>query len=705
MTANADKLKVPYGLRGNELLHISEIKTAERGLGCKCVCPSCGGDLRANLGDKKRHHFSHNAHNSCDSAAETGLHLKAKELIAAAKRLRLPPLTISVGPVHSKQAWDQGLCGTDTLVKEGTFAEFDSVLVEQARERIRPDVIGILRDTELFIEIRVTHEVDDVKREEIRRQEVSTVEIDLSTLNRMASPDEIARALADPQRAHWIFHRREAARREALEQSIEPARLRVREAELAAREVEGRKQQAKEAFKQRLSAVYRVLKQRLMAGVAINLPRTKPDPEFPFLQLPLDIGEYLRFTQGPEEWMLWATWKNPTGTTERFIIAWDLRDPTRREPFHLRRLFGKEAPFCILDISSLLQGKQSEWPDNRLDAFLAGNRSHQDRWYREPEWIGAERYRLQQPERERLARENAAANEKAREEEQAALEAIWQARKEQEEKQQNKEKEERRQTLIRQRDSLLQREVSSLRTIAQRGQAHQTAIEQRMQAIQASRSDLVTPVPARWHGVKEISALYPPLESVEAGWIHGRWSALAKPYPFEWIFAIHPDYLKLAVLDDIFSKGVLKVMQEESEEERVSILVEFLNRRLDQTRQPGSGTNGYCSLALRTKPWRQQLWCCARQLRHGLEMTFEDGALQGSAVTEEVERELASLFKLISCLAGTSCRAVTAQLLDGGEALDLARWFCIALAEDLLALEPSATGGRGVAGLSQVIQP
>lgn len=74
-------------------------------------------------------------------------------------------------------------------------------------------------------------------------------------------------------------------------------------------------------------------------------------------------------------------------------------------------------------------------------------------------------------------------------------------------------------------------------------------------------------------------------------------------------------------------------------------------------------------------------------------MTFEDGALQGSAVTEEVERELASLFKLISCLAGSPCRAVTAQLLDGGEALDLARWFCIALAEDLLALEPSATGG------------
>ncbi len=88
---------IPYGLRGDNCIHITELEKHESGLSCNCTCPSCGEKLIAkSLSGKYQAHFAHSRLTNCNTAAESGLHLKAKEIIKNTRCVSAPPLDAKI---------------------------------------------------------------------------------------------------------------------------------------------------------------------------------------------------------------------------------------------------------------------------------------------------------------------------------------------------------------------------------------------------------------------------------------------------------------------------------------------------------------------------------------------------------------------------------------------------------------------------------
>ena len=76
---------------GGEPAHISEV---ESGLKCACTCPVCDGALIARQGKIKEHHFAHASGVECRHAAETALHVAAKDILAKRKEIVLPEVEV-----------------------------------------------------------------------------------------------------------------------------------------------------------------------------------------------------------------------------------------------------------------------------------------------------------------------------------------------------------------------------------------------------------------------------------------------------------------------------------------------------------------------------------------------------------------------------------------------------------------------------------
>jgi hypothetical protein len=147
----------------------------EKGLACKCTCPSCGQPLIARLGGDRAHHFAH--HNGgealCQFALETELHIRAKHLIDERKIVALP--------LHlSKQ---------DTPAFE-TFKITD-VRVEKFHLGKKPDLIVIIDGQQYIIEIAVTHFAEDGKIQHFRQHHVSAAEFNLSKIRASDDLDNV----------------------------------------------------------------------------------------------------------------------------------------------------------------------------------------------------------------------------------------------------------------------------------------------------------------------------------------------------------------------------------------------------------------------------------------------------------------------------------------------------------------------------------
>jgi hypothetical protein len=159
-----------YAFKTNQednLIYISEVKN---GSACDCICPSCKKNLIAKQGKEKAHHFAHYEIADCGYGLQTALHIKAKEILEKYKIFKIPPLTAKYKDI------------TKQITKERTV-KFDSVKLETRQGEIIPDVIGVLKGHKIFIEIFVTHKVDDKKKDYIRNEKnISCIEINLSNL-------------------------------------------------------------------------------------------------------------------------------------------------------------------------------------------------------------------------------------------------------------------------------------------------------------------------------------------------------------------------------------------------------------------------------------------------------------------------------------------------------------------------------------------
>jgi hypothetical protein len=173
-------LKIPFGVRNGRLVAPRDTLA---GKACGCSCPSCDGLLVSNQGKKKRPYFSHLRSTECSGSYESAVHLMAKQVIAEAKYVGIPPQR----KVFSRRLPD-GHVVQEPLLEDADRIEFVSVLLEKTVEGLRPDIAAMSADgTLVFIEIFVTHAVTDDKRD--RLGHLNVLEIDLSHLSRDAIAD------------------------------------------------------------------------------------------------------------------------------------------------------------------------------------------------------------------------------------------------------------------------------------------------------------------------------------------------------------------------------------------------------------------------------------------------------------------------------------------------------------------------------------
>ena len=193
-------LKLPYGIRKEgdieRLVHISEIQPHESGLRCNCVCPACGERLQAKLPRTKKDftpRFAHH-HSECQYATETALHMKAKEIIEEAKYIVVPEVIAWYNDLFKKE------------ISPSKEIHFNQVVLERRLNDIVPDILAYEDNRPLMIEITVTHKIDNIKREKIKKLGISTLEIDLSNIDFFNHEQLQYEVLSGINCKRWIYN-------------------------------------------------------------------------------------------------------------------------------------------------------------------------------------------------------------------------------------------------------------------------------------------------------------------------------------------------------------------------------------------------------------------------------------------------------------------------------------------------------------------
>ncbi len=175
-----------------DLAHISEV---QRGLACHCVCPYCKKDLIARKGNKKAHHFAHYEVADCGYGPQTVLHKQAKEILERRKTFQIPIFNVKYKDI------------IEPVVAKEMVIKFDNIESEKRQEKIIPDIIGVLKGHKIFIEIFVTHKVNDEKKSYIRSENASCIEIDLSKENRNIEQKFLEeKIIYNTKNKKWIHH-------------------------------------------------------------------------------------------------------------------------------------------------------------------------------------------------------------------------------------------------------------------------------------------------------------------------------------------------------------------------------------------------------------------------------------------------------------------------------------------------------------------
>ncbi len=182
-----------------EIKHIDEVDRGE-----KCSCIACGERLIAKKGDRrlKIYHFAHASGVECEYGYESSLHLAAKNILEKSKKMYIPAVYISFP--HSNKKPIQL-----SLPKE---IDIDSVALEERISDFVPDIVIKSGKRFLIVEIFVTHAIDKDKLAKIENENISTIEIDLSDLDRNISLDELSHILLeDVQKKYWIYNAKETS--------------------------------------------------------------------------------------------------------------------------------------------------------------------------------------------------------------------------------------------------------------------------------------------------------------------------------------------------------------------------------------------------------------------------------------------------------------------------------------------------------------
>lgn len=231
--------KIPFGERDGRMVTADSV---ERGKACGCVCPACGGALIANKGDLKIHHFSHQrTSDNCPHPAETALHRMAKQILANTRYFDVPEwmVTSRADLADSEGRAEISCSGVAHACQAGRFV-VDEAHLEQATEdgRLRPDVRLIghpegredIEPFEIWVEVAVTHPVDEQKLARLRQAGTRCLELDLSEWDPMNAIEELTDVLLGANgRKAWKSHPNEPRARETAYRKAYAEACRVRQ--------------------------------------------------------------------------------------------------------------------------------------------------------------------------------------------------------------------------------------------------------------------------------------------------------------------------------------------------------------------------------------------------------------------------------------------------------------------------------------------
>lgn len=184
--------KINYAKMGNLIIHVDKVPN---GLSCNCTCLNCGHSLVAkNRGKQNAHHFAHYNKKECQYAYETMVHEMAKEIfLENANIITLPRYIQYFTEIYR------------SIDISKIYTDFISSSVEKNLGDIIPDIL--LEDKNgriLLIEIKVTHKVDDNKKDKLLKKKLSCLEIDLSSLNESITKDELKYYIKYIANKKWI---------------------------------------------------------------------------------------------------------------------------------------------------------------------------------------------------------------------------------------------------------------------------------------------------------------------------------------------------------------------------------------------------------------------------------------------------------------------------------------------------------------------
>ncbi|WP_366534060.1 hypothetical protein [Vibrio parahaemolyticus] len=161
---------------GEEVL----ISNALRGMKCNCVCLNCGGDLVANKGKIKAHHFSHKG-NSDRNCGESTLHKVAKHILFSKKDLSL--YTLAKNLHHNLESPKP--C-KKTL--ENVKLNLNSFKIEERQQGIISDASCLAEfngaSFPINFEIVYSNKIDKRKYRKIKSRDITTIEINLNKIQK-----------------------------------------------------------------------------------------------------------------------------------------------------------------------------------------------------------------------------------------------------------------------------------------------------------------------------------------------------------------------------------------------------------------------------------------------------------------------------------------------------------------------------------------
>ena len=186
--------KLIYALKDGNIVSIADVPSGKK---CGCVCPACGDELIARKGEKRMHHFAHRSNEDCEYGYESSLHLAAKDILSRSEKMVIPPVYVEF-PQSGKPK---------ELISKERKIPIDDVELEKRFDDIIPDIVVDSGDEHFFIEIYVTHPIDDEKLKKLKEKNISTIEIDLSKIKRDISVEELSDILLkSSDRKSWKYN-------------------------------------------------------------------------------------------------------------------------------------------------------------------------------------------------------------------------------------------------------------------------------------------------------------------------------------------------------------------------------------------------------------------------------------------------------------------------------------------------------------------